>query len=145
VSAERILRCHTGIGPRVQGKAIAAHDNFSVRYDLDYRRGIFGRPEHALHGMSYVGLILVLNAAKGGVASAWMLQELVTIGKAPLALVLNNANPVLVQGAAFANLPLVDRFDIDVTRAIATGDELIVDPQAGEVRVLRATFHRETA
>jgi hypothetical protein len=139
MSAERILRCHPGIGPRVQGKAIAARDNFSVRYDLDYRRGVFGRPGHALHGVSYVGFILVLNAAKGGVASAWMLQELVTIGKAPLALVLNDANPVLVQGAAFANLPLVDRFEVDVTGAIATGDELIVDPRAGEVRILRAT------
>lgn len=138
MSVPRILRCHPGIGPRVQGKAIAASDNFSVRYDLDYRRGIFGRPGHALHGVSYVGFILVLNAAKGGVASAWMLQELVTIGKAPLALVLNDANPVLVQGAAFANLPLVDRFAIDVTGAIATGDELIVDPQAGEVHILGA-------
>ena len=137
MSEERILRCHIGIGPRVQGTAIAARDNFSVRYDLDYNRGIFGRPGHALYGVSYVGCILVLNASKGGVASAWMLHELMTLGKAPLALVLNDANPVLVQGAAFANLPLVDRFETDVTKEIVTGDELIVDPQAGEVRVLR--------
>jgi predicted aconitase with swiveling domain len=137
VSAERILKCHAGIGPRVRGIALAARDNFSVRYDLDYKRGVFGRPRHALYGTSYVGCILVLNAAKGGVASAWMLHELMTNGKAPLALVLNDANPVLVQGAAFANLPLVDRFDVDVTEAVATGDELIVDPAAGEVTIVR--------
>lgn len=136
MSGERILKCHPGIGPRVRGLALAARDNFSVRYDLDYKRGVFGRPKHALYGTSYVGRILVLNAAKGGVASAWMLQELVTIGKSPLALLLNNANPVLVQGAAFANLPLVDRFELNVTEAIATGDELIVDPPAGTVTVL---------
>lgn len=138
MSGERILRCHVGVGPRVQGIAIAARENFSVRYDLDYKRGIFGRPKHALYGVSYVGFILVLNGSKGGVASAWMLQELMTIGKSPLALVLNDANPVLVQGAAFANLSLVDRFDVDVTKTIVTGDELIVDPGAGEVRILRA-------
>ena len=136
MSIERVLKCHRGIGPRVRGTAIAASDNFSVRYDLDYKRGIFGRPKHALYGVPYVGHVLVLNAAKGGVASAWMLHELVVIGKAPLALVLNDANPVLVQGAAFAKLPLVDRFEVDVTEAISTGDELVVDPVAGTVTIL---------
>lgn len=133
---EKILRCHRGIGSKVVGIAISARDNFSVRYDLDYRRGKFGREGHALFGMDYVGKILVLNAAKGGVASAWLLLELVNLRKAPLALVLNDANPVMAQGAALANLALVDRFSVDVTQAIKTGDEVLVDPEAGEVRIL---------
>lgn len=128
-------RGHQGIGSAVRGIALAAADDFSTRYDLDRDRGIFSRPSHALYGESYIGRILVLNAAKGGVASAWMLREMVQQEKAPLALLLNNANPVMAQGAAFANLPFMDRFDTDITAVIRTGDVLYVDPTAGVVRV----------
>jgi predicted aconitase with swiveling domain len=129
------IQGHKGIGPAVRGLALVAADNFSTRYDLDRDRGVFSRPSHTLYGESYVGRILVLNAAKGGVASAWMLREMVQKGKAPLALLLNNANPVMAQGAAFANLPFLDRFETDITAAIHTGDDLYVDPAIGLVRI----------
>ncbi len=77
----------------------------------------------------------MLNAAKGGVASAWMLREMVAMEKAPLALLLNNANPVMAQGAAFANLPFMDRFETDITQAIRSGDLLYIDPTAGVVTI----------
>ena len=131
------LRCHKGIGPTVQGTALVAEDNFSARYDLDRDKGVFSRPAHKLHGQSYVGKILVLNTAKGGVASAWMLREMNQRGLAPKALVFNSVNPILAQGAAFADLALVDRVERgDVTRLFRTGDELLVDPQAGRVIIL---------
>ena len=129
------IRGHKGIGPAVHGVALAAADNFSTRYDLDRDRGIFSRPSHKLYGESYIGRILVLNAAKGGIASAWMLREMVQVGKAPLALLLNDANPVMAQGAAFAELSFMDRFTGDITLFIHTGDRLYVDPAAGLVRI----------
>ena len=132
----KVLKCHVGIGPRVQGKALVANDNFSARYDLDRLRGIFSRPDHALAGQSYVDRILVVNTAKGGVASAWMLYEMVSRGMAPKALLFNAANTILAQGAALADMTLCDRFEAgDVTTLIETGDTLIVDPERGEVIV----------
>ena len=35
------LKCHIGIGPKVEGVALVAHDNFSARYDLDRIKGVF--------------------------------------------------------------------------------------------------------
>ena len=132
----RILRCHIGVGPSVTGTALVADDNFSARYDLDRIKGVFSRPQHKLHGQSYVDMILVLNTAKGGVASAWMLHEMTTRKIAPKALVLNSANTILVQGAALANLSMVDRFeDGDITGLIKTGETVTVDPAAGEIRI----------
>jgi len=132
----RILRCHVGVGPSVTGTALVADDNFSARYDLDRINGIFSRPQHKLHGQSYVDMIVVLNTAKGGVASAWMLHEMTTRKIAPKALVLNSANTILVQGAALANLSMVDRFeDGDITGLIKTGETVTVDPAAGEIRI----------
>ncbi len=134
--SEKIIKGHIGIGPTVEGIALAAADNFSTRYDLDRDRGIVSRPSHKLYGDNYVGRILVLNAAKGGVASAWMLREMVQKEKAPLGLLLNDANPVMAQGAAFAQLPLIDRFETDITAAIKSGDRIVVDPARGLVRIL---------
>ena len=111
-----LLRCHKGIGPTVTGTTLVAADNFSARYDLDRGKGIFSRPSHKLAGQSYVERILVLDTAKGGVATAWMLHEMKVRGIVPRALIFNRVNPILAQGAAFGGVVLVDRFDGDVTQ-----------------------------
>jgi predicted aconitase with swiveling domain len=133
--ATRRINGHPGIGEPVTGIALVARDDFSARYDLDRINGVFSRPSHALHGQSYVGRILVLNTAKGGVASSWMLREMSARGMAPAALLLNRANPIMVQGAAFAGLCFMDRFETDITEAIRTGERVTVDPVQGIVVV----------
>jgi predicted aconitase with swiveling domain len=131
-----VLTAHPGIGASVRGTALVARDNFSARYDLDRIKGVFSRPAHALHGQSYVGRILVLNTVKGGVASAWMLRDMASRGLIPAAFLFNRVNPIMAQGAAFAGVPMLDRFADDVTALIRTGDELLVEPEMGRVTIL---------
>ena len=131
--ANRTFNCSPGIGEVVTGEALVADDNFSARYDLDRLRGVFSRPSHLLYGKSYVDKILVLNTAKGGVATSWMLMDMVARGMAPRALILNSTNPILAQGAAFANLTLVHEFEVDITVYIETGDRITVYPDEGLV------------
>ncbi len=131
--ANRTFSCNPGIGEMVTGEALVANDNFSARYDLDRIRGVFSRPSHALYGQSYVGKILVLNTAKGGVATSWMLLDMVARGMAPIALILNSTNPILVQGAAFANLTLVHEFEEDITSCIESGELITIYPEEGLV------------
>jgi len=133
----RVFRARHAIGRTVRGPALVANDGFSARYDLDRIAGIFSRPAHKLFGESYVGKILILDTAKGGVASAWMLNEMTSRGVVPLALVLNSVNPILVQGAALADLPMLVGFDEDITTAVASGSELEVNPELGELTVLK--------
>jgi hypothetical protein len=135
--ADFTIRGHAGIGPKVTGTALVASDNFSARYDLDRIKGIFIRPSHKLAGQSYVDRILVLNTAKGGVATAWMLYEMASRAMAPRALLLNLANPIMAQGAALADLPFMDRFEGDVTALLRTGDMVTVDPAAGLLMATR--------
>jgi predicted aconitase with swiveling domain len=124
-----------GIGPNVSGEALVAQDNFSARYDLDRIKGVFSRPAHKLFGESYLNKVLVLNIAKGGVATAWMLYEMISQSKAPVALLLNAANPIMAQGAAHADFPMIDRFDGDITTMIKTGQRVTVEPETGRVIV----------
>lgn len=136
MSGAATIKGHPGIGPAVSGRALVARDGFSARYDLDRIRGVFARPEHKLCGQSYVGRVLVLDKAKGGVATAWMLYEMASRNMAPLALLLNHANPVMAQAAALARISLMDRFETDITEAVHTDDEIEIDTQKGLVRIL---------
>jgi predicted aconitase with swiveling domain len=126
----KIFYAAAGMGSKVQAQALVASDGFSARYDLDRVRGIFSRPEHKLAGESYRGRVLVLDAAKGGVATAWMLYEMKSRGVVPAALVLNRVNPIMVQGAALADFTMISGFDLDITKAIANGAMVEVDPMA---------------
>ncbi len=133
-----VLKCHPGMGEPVTGEALVADDDFSARYDLDRLAGVFSRPEHRLYGENYVDRVLVVNTAKGGVATAWMLHEMMSRGMVPAALLLNRVNPILAQGAAMAGMAMCDRFtDGDVTRLIRTGERVMVSPSDGRVTVYR--------
>jgi predicted aconitase with swiveling domain len=131
-----ILAARQAMGRPVTGPALVAHDGFSARYDLDRIAGVFSRPTHKLAGQRYVGRVLVLDTAKGGVASAWMLHDMAARGVAPLALVLNSVNPILAQGAALAELTLLVGFDGDVTAQVPNGATVEIDPARRRLRVL---------
>jgi len=132
----RILVARHAMGHKVRGEALVAKDGFSARYDLDRIAGIFSRPAHKLVGQSYVGKILVLDTAKGGVASAWMLAEMRSRDKAPLAIVFNTVNPILAQGAALGDITMLAGFDEDVTALVPHGTEVEIDPVKQTLRVL---------
>ena len=117
-----------GIGENVIGEALVANDNFSARYDLDREKGVFSRKLHKLYNQSYVDKILVLNSAKGGVATSWMLRNMKLNNKSPKALILNSTNPIMVQAVAFADITLIHNFDTDITSCFKTGDTLNIDP-----------------
>lgn len=138
VSEQRvILRGPRGVGPAVEGEALVANDAFSARYDLNRRTGVFSRETHALYGQSLVDKICVFTTAKGGVATAWALLDMKARGVAPKALLFQTTNPIMVQGAVLAGIPIMHRLAPDPVQTIASGDWLRVDPQQGVVEIVR--------
>jgi hypothetical protein len=69
-----------------------------------------------------------------------MLLDMATRGVAPLAILFRTTNPVMVQGAVLAGLPMLHRLSPDPIETIRTGDHLEVDPAAGVVRVWRTVI-----
>ncbi len=135
MSDEIVLRGHPGIGPVIEGEALVSRHGFSARYDVNRKTGVFSRETHDLYGRSVVGKVLVHPTAKGGVATAWALLDMKAHGTAPLAILFGLANPIMAQGAALADLALMDRLDPDPVATIETGDRVRVDPAAGTVTV----------
>jgi predicted aconitase with swiveling domain len=138
MSAATTFTARHAMGEVVEGTALVAKDGFSARYDLDRIRGIFSRPAHKLYNESYAGRILILDTAKGGVASAWMLHEMRSRDVYPLAIVFNTVNTILAQGAAFGDITMLAGFDCDLTAAIAHGSTVRIDPAARTLSVVQA-------
>jgi predicted aconitase with swiveling domain len=143
--SEKIYAARHAMGQRITGQALVARDGFSARYDLNRLRGVFSRPAHKLAGQSYVDKILVLDTAKGGVATAWMLHEMQSRNMAPSAIVFNTVNTILAQGAALGNVTMLAGFDVDITAEIPHGAMVEVDPEAGTIRVIDTAAAPSTA
>lgn len=131
-----VFTARHAMGQVVEGECLSANDGFSARYDLDRLAGTFSRPAHKLFGQSYHDKILVLDTAKGGVASAWMLYEMKSRNLYPKAIIFNTVNPILAQGAAQAGITMLAGFDVDITEAIAHGARLRIDPASKTVTVV---------
>lgn len=131
-----VLRGPAGVGAVVEGEALVSHHAFSARYDVDRDRGVFSREAHDLYGHSLAGKILVCTTAKGGIATSWMLLDMVQRGTAPLAILFQTTNPVMVQGAVLAGVAMLHRLDPDPVATIRTGDRIRVDPAAGTVEIV---------
>jgi predicted aconitase with swiveling domain len=137
---EFVLTASHALGKKVTAEALVAKDGLSARYDLNRLQGVFSRPTHKLVGQSYVGRILVLDTAKGGVASAWMLHEMQSRNMAPVAIVFNTVNPILAQGAELGGISMMAGFDQDVTEVVPHGSFVEIDPEAKTLRVLRMSL-----
>ena len=144
--SENLFQSRHAMGRRVVRQALLASDGFSARYDLNRLQGVFSRPAHKLVGQSYVDKILVLDTAKGGVATAWMLHEMRSRNMAPAAIVFNTVNTILAQGAAMGDVSMLAGFDLDITAHIPHGAMVEVDPQTHTIRVLApGEYPAETA
>jgi uncharacterized protein len=124
------------MGSPIEASCLVASDGFSARYDLDRIHGKFSRPAHKLFGQDYRNKILILDTAKGGVATAWMLYEMKSRNVYPAAIILNTVNPILAQGAALADIPMLAGFDRDITEVVPNGAVVRVDPEQKLLTIL---------
>ena len=123
-----IITVVRAMGKTVSGQVVVFREGFSPRYDLDRTSGVISRRGHSAEGQSIKDKILVIPTAKGGVAGGWAFRDLVYKGFAPRAFVFGKLNPVMVQGAAFAGIPITEGWRPDALDLLRTGDIVRVDP-----------------
>ena len=131
-----IIRVLRGYGHAVEGEALVMREGFSPRYDLDRISGVISRIGHSVEGLSVRDRILVIPTVKGGVAAGWAFFDLLHKGIAPKGLVFGRLNPVMVQGAVLAKMPITEGWSVNALDVIATGDRIRLDPEARTITVL---------
>ncbi|WP_255951122.1 aconitase X swivel domain-containing protein [Streptomyces odontomachi] len=133
---DRVFRVAQATGDTVEAAAVVSPVPFSARYDLDRTTGLISRADHPLRGQSVRGRILIAPAVQGGVAAGWAFLAMRHLDVGPCGLVFGAVNPVMVQGAVTAGLPIVAGIDPAFFDEVETGDRVRVDPTAHRVAIL---------
>ena len=134
----QVIHVLRAFGPCVSGPALVMREGFSPRYDLDRTTGVITRIGHGAEGESIAGRVLIMPTAKGGVAAGWAFLAMQQKGIAPCALVFGRLNPVMVQGAVLARMPIMEGWVEDALALIATGDMVHIDPRARTITRTRS-------
>ncbi len=123
-------------GQPVEAPLLVCPRPFSARYDLDRRTGIISRDGHPLQGQSVVGTIFVAPGVQGGVAAGWALLAMRGLGVGFAGLVFGDVNPVMVQGAVTAGIPIAAGLDPAVLDELRSGARARLDPAARTLTLL---------
>lgn len=123
-------------GPTVEASALVTPVAFSARYDLDRTTGLIAREGHPLRGESIAGKILVAPAVQGGVAAGWATLAMTADGHGFAGMVFGVTNPVMVQGAIAAGIPIMAGVSDEFLQAARTGDRIRLDPGRRTITIL---------
>ena len=109
---------------RARGKALVSPEPIGFLGGVDPKTATVMERGHPLEGECIAGKVLVFPSGKGSTVGSYVLYRLAKEGKAPLALICSQADPVVAVGAIMAEIPMVDQVDI---ARIRTGDEVTVE------------------
>ena len=116
---------------------------FSPRYDLDRVGGIFSRDGHPFFGESAAGKILVCPGVQGGIAGGWAFLMMRGRGVGFAGLVFGEVNPVMVQGAAAAGIPILSGVDPEIFTTLKNHQLIRLDPKQRRVTILNSVSARQ--
>lgn len=96
---------------------------------------------HELYQQKLRGKVLVFPSCIGSTYTGMLLLGLIDTDQAPAAIVVQDADPLLVSGIALADvwldkrIPVVQYDGEDLFEAVATGDEVSVCGDSGEITI----------
>lgn len=130
-------KCRCIVSGKASGEAIVSKDAMCF-YLVDPETGTVIERNHAIHGRSIAGKVLVVQSGKGssvvqvdGFYQLWVKNNL------PAAIIIAEAEPVIVSSAVIVSEPMVDRMEVDPFSVISDGDYVEVDAENGIVNVTK--------
>jgi predicted aconitase with swiveling domain len=115
---------------KVTGVSIVSYEPISFLGDVDPKNGQIKAARHPLKGISIKDKILVFPYGKGSTVGSYVIYQLLKNGKAPLAFLTQNADPIVAVGAIISGIPMID--DVDINK-IPNGIKLIINADLGKI------------
>jgi predicted aconitase with swiveling domain len=129
-----ILKGRVIVEGRCEAQALVTTKPISFLGGIDSTTGKIVEKGHDLHGEYIKDKVLCFPHGHGSTVGSYVLYSLASKAQAPKAIVNQTADPVVVVGAIIADIPMIDRIDINQIR---TGDMVEVDAYAGVVKILK--------
>jgi len=120
-----------------EGEALVSKQSISFFGGIDPLTGIVREKGHDLCGVDVTGKVLVFPKGKGSTVGSYVLYQLKRNGHAPAGIINVETEAIIATGCILAEIPLVDRLEVDPIKAIITGDYVLVDGREGKVVVRR--------
>jgi predicted aconitase with swiveling domain len=117
---------------KVTGEALVTSHDISFYGGCDPETGEIVEKGHELEGKSVTGKVLVFPTGKGSTVGSYVLYALSKAGKAPLAIINKDTDPVIAVGSIISGIPTVDNIAID---KIKNGQKVEVDADNGVVSI----------
>ncbi len=117
-----------------KGQALVSLQPISFLGGIDPNSGVIIEKSHDLKGQRVKDKVLCFPSGHGSTVGSYVLYSIVKRGLGPKAIVNQVADPVVVVGAIIADIPMVDKINI---QQIKTDDKVEVDGSKGLVKILR--------
>jgi uncharacterized protein len=132
---KKILKGHRVSKGKVAGEALVSPQPISFGAGVDPATGVIVDKDCEINGTSVSGKILVFPVGKGSSMGSYRLYEMVRNNVAPKGIINLRGEPVIVSGAIFSNIPMVDQLDGNPLELIKTGDHVTIDADQGLVTI----------
>ena len=143
MSADREYACRSISEGAGAGEALLSTDALCFAM-CEADTGCVLEKGHCLDGRSVAGKVLVMPTGKGSsVVQADGLYRLLTKKTAPVAVVIQTPEPVLVSTIIAMEVPLVDEVDPEFYAAVEDGDHVTVDAVAGMITLRKKSAYGE--
>lgn len=115
------------------GRLLVSSVPISFLSGVDPKSGVIIEEGHPLKGESIAGTVFAFPFGKGSTVGSYVMYALKQNGKAPAAIINEEAEPIIVTGAIIAGIPMVDRLQETGLSDLPAGASVTVDGEAGTV------------
>lgn len=121
-----------------KGEIILTKEPISFLGGVDPETGTVIDSNHELQGRKISGKILVIPSGKGSTVGSYVIYQMAKNGTAPLAIIALEAEPIIATGAIMAEIPMVDKPEVDILNILKEGDLVEVDADSGIIKILKS-------
>ncbi len=114
-----------------EGEALVSPEPIGFLGGVDPQSGLVVERGHPLEGACISGKILVFPTGKGSTVGSYVLYQLAQEGRAPLAILNAESEPIVAVGAIIGEIPMLDQLPVE---EITTGDLVSIQGSRIEVR-----------
>ncbi|MHA1303135.1 MAG: aconitase X swivel domain-containing protein [Candidatus Heimdallarchaeaceae archaeon] len=127
----KTIKIRSIVGGKVRGEAVVSTLPISFLGGVDGKKGIITDSQNELNGVSLKDKIFIFPESVGSTVGSYVIYSLRVNNVAPLALVANHAETIVIAGAILADIPLVDHPEEEIFHLIKTGDIVEIDTEKG--------------
>jgi len=123
------------VSGKVHGLALVTSQPISFFGGVDPESGTIIEKRHELEGKKVTGKILVFPRGKGSTVGSYVIYAMKKKKTAPEAMINIETEPIIAVGCILAEIPLMDKFNINPIPVIKTGDFVEVLADEGFITV----------